>query len=733
MKLALVYGGKSQAVANTIRQIKDNIEIDCFNDIAEFIDITLKRRAMYDRLLMPTTALHGNELDDLNQFWKTNMRNTSIVMLCRRGTDDELGNYFVRHFVSPNVCAMFVEQNKKTGSLLADAVLLPMDKLNETYGIKDFLNLQYEDEETEVTLQDNNSTVNVQEVNTSQQIQQNVVQNMQQQNVQMPLNQQQVPLNQQQMQINEPQQPKQKKGFSLFGRNKKSKGLVDNQQNVQQYQNNQTNTSMYNVPNMVQQNNGFENYQQGNTTQMQQPVVQQPYIPQEQQDTCFNVPKQEFTVEETHQMTTHSADFYNQPNVNEQSRYVYDSPKTNQDQTTPIDLNEEFEDLTENTNEVENINANNDFYNETMSPLQIEEQTIVEGSSVVQPITEPIEVEQLVDETDMDFGSISVVQEETVVGVVENDTLEEIEDDFDNIVCVNPVDTYEPTQTNTIEETVDEDLGSIDIASAENAYREVNETPKVITKEVVREVIRDTGGNSNIIKQIASGKNPQVIVVTGDRGTGITSTCLSIASYFSKTTPVLYFDCDVDNHGILNYISYEEFRDFEPTKQSGVKICKTSRVFNNCVCKFDTNFDVLSSDFSVEVEDKELECTAGVVAEKIVDYGLVVVDCPASKLHCISDLLLTGNTIICVDSSKRGFMNMLCSLEVSSLSLRYKKLIVNKGIMFLTKYNKDIDIKRIVNYVKSIYEPEGVDWLAIHSLPFNGRIDEKILTRVFTR
>ena len=100
MKLALVYGGKSQAVANTIRQIKDNIEIDCFNNIAEFIDITLKRRTMYDRFLMPTTVLQGNnELDDLNQFWKSNMRYTSIVMLCRSGVDDNIGNYFVKHFV----------------------------------------------------------------------------------------------------------------------------------------------------------------------------------------------------------------------------------------------------------------------------------------------------------------------------------------------------------------------------------------------------------------------------------------------------------------------------------------------------------------------------------------------------------------------------------------------------------------------------------------------------------
>ena len=44
MKLALIYGGKSQRIADTIKTIKDNLDIDCFKDIAEFIDMTLKRR-----------------------------------------------------------------------------------------------------------------------------------------------------------------------------------------------------------------------------------------------------------------------------------------------------------------------------------------------------------------------------------------------------------------------------------------------------------------------------------------------------------------------------------------------------------------------------------------------------------------------------------------------------------------------------------------------------------------
>ena len=57
MKLALIYGGKSQKIAETVKTIKDNLDIDCFKDIPEFIDTTIKRQIMYDRLLMPTTKL----------------------------------------------------------------------------------------------------------------------------------------------------------------------------------------------------------------------------------------------------------------------------------------------------------------------------------------------------------------------------------------------------------------------------------------------------------------------------------------------------------------------------------------------------------------------------------------------------------------------------------------------------------------------------------------------------
>ena len=770
MKLALVYGVKSQAVANTIKKIKDNIDIDCFNDIPEFIDITLKRRIMYDRLLMPTTAINENALDDLKQFWSGYMRNTSIVLLCRQGVDDNIGHYFASHFVSPNVCAMFVEQNKKTGSLLTDAILMPMQKLNDNYGLKDILKVQLEDEG--------------QELNLEQPLEQDKEQVEQVANIEQFSQPNEEQLNQSDI-VQNKLEDKPKKGFGLFGRkNKKQKnvnqpinnqgivnngmpnqGMPNNGMNNQGMPNNgmpnngMPNNGMPNngMPNQGMPNNGMNNQGMPNNGMNNQGMPNNDMYNQGMPNNVMNnqgianngMPNNSMPNNVMHNQGMANNNGMSNNDMNNgvhnkgtSSQVMRNHNKLNRGVSNQVIQNQEnfeqkYEEIPNQINDTDfmetptDIDYAKDFENSIEDKIETNS-TIVEDNIETFAYNENNLQEGLEDEISEDLGNLTYANDTETLENANENIVGEVSEDLGDLTYVNDTQPIENNRNVSVSE-VSEDLGDIDLGSAENAYREINETPKVITKEVVREVIRDTGGSSNLIKSIADGKNPSVVVVTGDRGTGITSTCLSIASFFCKTTSVLYFDCDVDNHGLLNYINYEEFRDFEPTKQSGVKICKSGKVFRNCVCSFDDNLDILSTDFSVEVTDSELECTAGVVAEKVVDYGLVIVDCPASKLHCISDLLLSGNTIICVDSSKRGFMNMLCSLESSTLSLRYKKLMVNKGIMFLTKYNKDIDIKRIVNYVKSIYEPEGVDWLAMHSLPFNGKIDSKILSRVFTK
>ena len=173
-------------------------------------------------------------------------------------------------------------------------------------------------------------------------------------------------------------------------------------------------------------------------------------------------------------------------------------------------------------------------------------------------------------------------------------------------------------------------------------------------------------GGSSALNSIYSGRLHKTIIVTGDRGSGATVTAFSLAKEFAKKVNVLYVDFDIERHGLLSYIDYEFFRTFDESMTDGIKRCRESSIFMNCIIRYDTNIDIITSDYSCDATDDDIQLTHNVVAENVMNYGVVIVDCPISKLHLIQDLIFIGTTIVCMESSKRGVMNMLCGLEGSS-------------------------------------------------------------------
>lgn len=107
-----------------------------------------------------------------------------------------------------------------------------------------------------------------------------------------------------------------------------------------------------------------------------------------------------------------------------------------------------------------------------------------------------------------------------------------------------------------------------------------------------------------------------------------------------------------------------------------------------------------------------------------------MVDCPFSKLNCIHDLIHIGHSIICIEGTKRGFMNALCGLEGNSLPVKYRTSLASRGRIFVTKCNKNLDLKKLLGYIKAFFEPDPIDWLAMPTMPFDGRLTDKLLNDV---
>lgn len=659
MKLALVLGDKQGSVVKPrLQGIKDNLNIDCFDNIPSFIDMTIKRNAIYDRILVLSTKINTATLKDLNNYWSATSKDTEIVLLCKSGVDEDKARNFLDTFMTPVACVMLVDSTPV--SIIAEGVLRPVADLNNDYGIKDFLDMEVDDDAyvpEEPKVEDSST----------------IIQQQPQAQVQQP-----------QQQAQQTKKPEKKKGFfsSIFGSRKQ--------------------------------------------TQPQQ-ITQ----PQPTQQVVQNEPMQQVVQTEPIQSTNYddinmNQSDYNQSENLEQNLNVQDSVDSSYsdyEETEPI-IKDDFSDFQENL--ADNVTS-------MMEESQPSVMSLTDTQST--DFEEPIKKPELNSTTQSSLGSNSFEPEFEEVTPVKNDFEPEqieIDDDFGTEDLDYDQSQDEVHYSISSPSEIDEDVSDMGVALDEEQYRQQTEQPKVIKQVITKEVIRNvnTGNKLVALNGVYQGRLKKVVIVTGDRGTGVTSTALNIAKTLAKKVDVLYFDCDINNHGLLNYIDYANFKNYEQVHMNGVKMCKSTQVFSNCVISWEENLYLLTTDFSCDCSTEDLERAGEVVAENADEFGVVVVDCPVDKLPYIKDLVLTGLGVVCVEGSRRGFMNMLCQFETNTLQTRYKRTLVSHGIMLVTKCNKHLDLKKLVNYIKAIYEPDEVNWLAHEPIAFNGNLTDKLLNDI---
>lgn len=628
MKLALVLGtAQGKKIVQRLKGIKDNLNIDVFDNIPEFIDSSLKRNSIYDRILVLSSKITDVTLKDLHNYWGSVSKETNVVLLCKEGVDESKAQDFLSLFKTPVVAAMLVSTS--TVQIIAEAVLRPTAELNNDYGIKNFLSVEVDEdsyvtpEPVEKKQEDNKPTEGNKVANN----------------------------NSNKSNKDKPKQEKRSLFTSLFGKKKKKETGVE--------------APTSNIEKESQEND--LDFQDINLDDKSGSLTNEATDDYDEEDFVYN-----------------DDDFGND---------TYSNMQSAKEELNDIDYEQEEE----NTIPSENSNIDSD----NSSFLANEEfdgalEEVPQGENDFEPETYSV---------DEDFSD------------------EGFSEDYEN------EEVHYRMGDTTVEDESFEDLG---IGSDEDNYRKSTEAPKVVTQTVVKEVIRNvnTGSKYVALSGVLSGRLKKIVIVTGDRGSGVTSTALNIAKTISKKVDVLYFDCDVENHGLLSYIDYGNFKNYENTHMNGVKLCKSSQAFDKCAISWDSNLYLLTSDYSCDTTLEELKRASEVVAERADDFGVVVVDCPVDKLDYVTDLILTGQSVICVDGTKRGFMNMLCQFERSELPLRYKRTLVSRGTILATKCSRNLDLKKLVSYIKAIYEPDGVNWLAPVTVEFNGKLSDKLLNNI---
>lgn len=642
MNLALVLGQNSESVKPKLVSVKDNLNIECFTDLRNFINGSIKLDLMFDRIIIVSTLVKNeSDITDLYNYWSNYSRQSEVVLLCRSNSDDNLAKAFLSKFCSTSVTSMSVTST--TLHTLSEAVVLPISKLVSMYGIPDYLAVEVEDD----------SYVEPETVK----VEQSEVENLGTK-----------------ISVNKTTEKRTLLG-TLFGKKKKQQ-VQENLPEVDVNENIQSSDNSIEDSEINEQNQSAE--------------LSSDYIQQEEQLT----------------------DDYND------DEQPYDDSFSDDDTSNFEDSEENYKDNAYEPSLDDSDYVEDDFSEDTFNDTEQEYDTEVEEEHTEDDTSKSIFADEETD--DFDFTSqLDTVIEETV------------DEDFGDLTFtdtqVSNLDVDESVNTHLEEvEDLDTDLY---IGNAEEEYRQKTEQPRIIKETIVKEVIKRVK-TSTVLENIYKGVAHKLIIVTGDRGSGLTTTAWSLALHFSQKVPVLYFDCDVVNHGLMNYIDYFEFKNYENSHMKGVKLCRDSKAFNTCTCKWDSNLDLLTTDFGVDVTDDELVLSQGIVAENLNKYGVVIVDCPLSKLHCIQDLILTGNVVLCVEDSKRGYMNTLVNLDYSELPLRYKRSIISKGTLMRTKVNPKNDYKRVIKYINGIVDLEDCNWLEMNTTEFTGKVTTEILTEI---
>lgn len=689
MNLALVLGEKQGATLKPkLQDMRDNVNIDYFDTVTDLLDFIKKRNVTYDRILVLSIKITGQLGIDLYNYWYSNNCLTNIVVMCKSDTDGEIAKWVDDTFRRNGTCAMVITST--TIKTVAEAVFESIDSLNANYGLPmeqdDMLGADFE---IDTTPQVTEPEIEVEPV-----------------------------VNEIVQEEHPKHEEKPKKGglFSKFKNKKNNKGQA--------------------IPNV----------EPDNDTVIETTLpTNEDFSFEQSTDTVSECSENNFSYEETSTQGDFVFDTepYNENIQTESFDTGFDTedeePSSNDDFSS---FDVDFDSDNDSNRDFENNDFSSDFDTSDFDTTTVDEkptQSEVSSFDFDSGFDYDSEAEIQNQETNEESSSPEVYQEPTsyfeeeIIEEVNNSTNtfepEELEVNVDlGDISTVPVRKVEDLDTSAVV-TDDEVMPTVKAAPApaQPPQPQASESePKII----VREVIRNKATDYKILESVLNGRSNRVIVVTGDRGSGITCTCLNIAKTLSKHIHVLYVDCDIENHGLLNYIDYNEFCNYQESHHNGIKLCKSERAFQQCAMRFDDNLDILTSDFSCDATNENLTVASEVVASLVNEYGVVIVDCPMDKLEYIEELVISSVSIVCIEESKRGFMNALCQFSISKLTNRYKRHLVNKGVMFVTKLQPDFDLNRLVRHIKATVGDEPVDLMDLEVIPFNGKLTDAILEKV---
>lgn len=272
---------------------------------------------------------------------------------------------------------------------------------------------------------------------------------------------------------------------------------------------------------------------------------------------------------------------------------------------------------------------------------------------------------------------------------------------------------------------VDESGDLLDLSSEEQ-YRQ----PKVqiVEKEVekiVERVVTVNGGKVSVFAKQSS----RMILVTGDRRSGVTSTAWGIAKEFSKNKlSVLYVDCDSKRHGVLSYIDYTEFCKNDTLTKGAMHLSTSWDNLRGGQFRESANLNIVSANYDVEVTEEDLKRVLELVSMYYTDYDVVVLDVPMENLACAESVIPLSKCVVTCESTVNALFSYILSMDCNELLPKFQNLIAKKGTMLFTKSAQSFNVAQLRVPVSNVLSPD-YDWFGMKSAVLQV-LDEGLLSYI---
>lgn len=162
--------------------------------------------------------------------------------------------------------------------------------------------------------------------------------------------------------------------------------------------------------------------------------------------------------------------------------------------------------------------------------------------------------------------------------------------------------------------------------------------------EVMEEPVKkEKPADQEVPEGLDMSRMTKVILVTGERGTGVTTTIVdSVYHLYKKGESVLIIDADYVRNGILSFIDAEDF--YAKGNEDGIDTLNPY-VEEEC--------DIISNGYGSQLSKSSI---SNVVSNSDIqsNYDRIVIDCPLDCLNVITERVVRGNTVLVLTKGDRG-------------------------------------------------------------------------------